>query len=309
MATVSEVAPQSLPEISAYDLEKRITGEEHATGLQDDLKEHSDDSGEFKQDGVKKVEAITQVWSRKILIATFILLYLVSFVDNLLQSVQSNLTASVTSAFGKHGLLAATSIVASILGGVSKLTIAKIIDIWDRVSGFVFMVFLITLGMIFKATCKSVETYAAAQTLYCVGHLGLLYIIDVVLADMTTLQNRAIITGINSTPTIATTAIRYFGQYKWPSFAGIPFCVLGTALLIHFRTLSSSVGYLVMCQLFNGISSGIWTMTAQLAVMSTVNHQEVAVALALWSMFVSIGAAIGIDIAGALWTSIFPTEL
>lgn len=55
-----------------------------------------------------------------------------------------------------------------------------------------------------KAVCKNVETYAAAQTLYWVGHLGLGYIIDVVIADMTTLKNRMIIFGLTSTPTIAT---------------------------------------------------------------------------------------------------------
>ena len=73
MATVTAAAPQPVPEVSAYDLEKHITGEQHATELHEDLKENVDSSSEFKQDGVKKVEAITQVWSRKMLVATFIL--------------------------------------------------------------------------------------------------------------------------------------------------------------------------------------------------------------------------------------------
>ncbi len=90
----------------------------------------------------------------------------------LLQSVQSNLTPYVTSAFSSHGLLATTGIVSSVLGGVFKLTIAKIIDIWGRIQGFLAMVLLITIGMIMKATCQNVETYAAAQTLFWVGHLG-----------------------------------------------------------------------------------------------------------------------------------------
>ena len=56
-----------------------------------------------------------------------------------------------------------------------------------------------------KATCKNVQTYAAAHTIYWVGHIGLLYVIDIMLADMTTLRNRMLIIGINGTPTIATT--------------------------------------------------------------------------------------------------------
>jgi MFS family permease len=123
----------------------------------------------------------------------------------LLQSVQSNLIPYVTSSFAQHGLLATTGIVAAVLGGVSKLAIAKIIDIWGRVEGLAAMLFLIVIGMIMKATCQNVEMYAAAHTLYWVGHLGLTYIIDVVLADMTTLKNRAIMFGVNAFPTVATT--------------------------------------------------------------------------------------------------------
>lgn len=132
-------------------------------------------------------------------------LYLVSFVDSLLQSVQYALTPYVTSAFSQHGLLATTSIVSSVLGGVWGLAVAKVIDIWGRLEGFVAMIFLIVLGMIMKATCNSVQMYAAAHTLYWVGHGGLIYVIDVVLADMTTLQNRMIMITLNGTPLIAST--------------------------------------------------------------------------------------------------------
>lgn len=130
---------------------------------------------------------------------------MVTFVDMLLQSVQSNLVPFVTSAFNKHGLLATTGIVATIIGGVCKLTIAKVIDIWGRCEGFIVMVVLVVIGMIMKATCVNVEMYAAAHTLYWVGHLGMQYIIDIILADTTTLKNRIIMYGINATPTIATT--------------------------------------------------------------------------------------------------------
>lgn len=90
------------------------------------------------------------------------------------------------------------------MNGVSRPTIAKIIDIWGRVEGFFSMLLLIVLGMIMKATCRNVETYAAAHTLFWVGHLGLMYIVDIIVADITTLRNRMIIFGVNSTPTICT---------------------------------------------------------------------------------------------------------
>lgn len=130
-------------------------------------------------------------------------LYLVSFVDTLLVSIQGNLNPYITSEFGQHGLLATISIVSSILGGTSSFTVAKIIDIWGRLEGFLFMLLLIVVGLIMKATCENVETYAAAHTLYWVGHLMLLYIISIIIADMTSLRNRMVLITLTGTPTIA----------------------------------------------------------------------------------------------------------
>ncbi|KAH6885195.1 major facilitator superfamily domain-containing protein [Thelonectria olida] len=505
MATINSMAPQPTAEVPAAvtnEIQKQLSHQEN-----DPEKPELNDEEAQKQDGVKRVEAITTVWTKQVLVVMFILLYLVSFIDQLLQSVQSTLIPYITSAFDQHGLLATTGIVATIIGGVCNLTIAKIIDIWGRVEGFLVMLLLVVIGMIMKATCTNVEMYAAAHTLYWVGHLGLGYVITIILADITSLRNRMILFGINSTPIIATTfagpriadlfytnvnfrwafgaflimqvffcipvaviflwskrkaiaagvypqrvanrnawesfkyyfiqfdvigmmltvfgwsllllpfslvyyapngwktgyiiamivlgvvllvtfvlyerflapvpyipwkflkdrtilgaclvygimfcsiftwdayyssylqvvhnlditisgyvlnsfslmssfigpfvglAIRYIGTFKWPSIAMTPFAIMGTALLIHFRTPESGVNWLVMCQLFNGIYSGVWALTAQLAIMASVTHQEIAVSIALFGLFGSIGAAMGFAIAGGLWTNILPQQL
>lgn len=126
-----------------------------------------------------------------------------SFVDYLLVAIQGALNPYITSHFERHGLLTAVSIVASIAGGSSTLTLAKIIDIWGRVQGFACMVLLVIIGLIMKAACKNMETYVAAHTLYWVGHLNMMYCIDIMLADMTTLRNRMLMLGLNGTPNIA----------------------------------------------------------------------------------------------------------
>lgn len=132
-------------------------------------------------------------------------LFTVSFVDLFLVAVQTSLNPYITSAFGRHGLLATVSIVPTIIAGTARLTIAKIIDLAGRVEGFIFMVFLAVVGCIIKATAQNIETYIAAHTLFWTGHLGLMYVIDVMVSDMTTLRNRSIILTVNYTPIIATT--------------------------------------------------------------------------------------------------------
>ena len=65
----------------------------------------------------------------------------------MLQNTQWSLEPYITSSFSQHGLLATTSVMSSIIGGVSKLTIAKIIDIWGRVEGFALIIVLLVMGM------------------------------------------------------------------------------------------------------------------------------------------------------------------
>ncbi|KAJ5129170.1 Major facilitator superfamily domain general substrate transporter [Penicillium bovifimosum] len=474
------------------------------------------DSAEF-QGGVQRVRAMTTTWSTKTLVLMFILtkvntpsanrLYLVSFVDALLGSVEGSLNPYITSSFDKHGLLTVVSVVSTILGGSSTLSLAKIIDVWGRVEGFLLMLLLVTIGMIMKATCTSMEMYTAAHTLYWVGHIGLIYVVDIMLADMTSLRNRMLILGINGTPGIAsvfagpkianlfytnldfhwafgafaimlvgvsspaavvmlvmqrraertgvlekarsgrvwwqsvahyciefdvigiilitaafslillpfsiasygpkgwatgyiiamevlgvacipvfyiweryyspvqflpwrylkeptiigscllygvmfisvfawnsyfgsylqvvnrldiTTAgyvlnsfsltafifnpiigllIRYTGDFKWTAMAGVPIFLLGTALLIPFRTPDTHVGLLTMVQILVGLGTCLFTVCGQIAVMASVRHQDIAVVMAIWGLFGSIGASVGIAIAGGMWNNILLDQL
>ncbi|OQD89626.1 hypothetical protein PENANT_c002G09136 [Penicillium antarcticum] len=489
------------------DAERAMELNEGVNHPSDDKASLSDaDSAEF-QGGVQRVRAITASWDKKTLILMFILLYLVSFVDAMLSSVQSSLNPYITSSFDSHGLLPVVSVVSTILGGSSKLTLAKIIDIWGRVEGFLFMLLIIVIGLIMKATCTSMEMYTAAHTLYWVGHIGLTYVVEIMLADMTTLRNRMIMLGINGTPGIATTfagpkvaalfyanlnfrwafgafciilvgvcipvavvmlwmqrkaekngmlekehsgrswwqsiayyfvqfdvigiilitaafslillpfsinsyapkgwasgyiitmevigvvcipafyvweryfspvqflpwkylkeptiigssllygvmfistftwntyfssylqvvnrldittanyvlnaysltsfifspifglVIRYTGEFRWTAMAGIPIFLLGTALLIPYRQPGTDVGTLTMTQILVGLGSCMFTVCGQIAIMATVTHQEVAVVMAIWGLFGSIGAAVGSAIAGGMWNNMLEGEL
>ncbi|OMP86129.1 Siderophore iron transporter mirB [Diplodia seriata] len=168
-----------------------------------DAETSSDEESIRIQDGVKRVEAITQAWTTKALIITGVFIYICSFVNSLQQQITTNLGVYVTSSFMLHSLYSTTSVLSSVIGGVSKFPIAKIIDIWGRVEGFILMTVLCTIGLVMMAACENVETYAAAQVFYWVGYNGMGYVINVFLADMTSLRNRMILYGLNSTPFIA----------------------------------------------------------------------------------------------------------
>lgn len=87
------------------------------------------------------------------------------------QTTTGTLTPYVTSSFQMHSLTAATSIMSSIIGGLFKLPLAKILDIWGRPHGFALMIVCMEIGLIMMAVCENVETYAAAQVFYWLGYV------------------------------------------------------------------------------------------------------------------------------------------
>lgn len=94
---------------------------------------------------------------------------MIYFVSAMQSSVSGAMRPYVTSAFQQHSTTAAVDIMSSIVGGLSKLPLAKVLDIWGRPQGYALMMFSVTLGLVMMAGCNSVETYAAAQVFYWIG--------------------------------------------------------------------------------------------------------------------------------------------
>ncbi|EEQ85362.1 MFS siderochrome iron transporter 1 [Blastomyces dermatitidis] len=156
------------------------------------------------QDGVRKIQATTQVWSRRHLIFAYVMIWVIAFVDTMQQGMSNSLLPYVTSSFQLHSLTAATGIMSSIIGGLIRLPLAKVLDIWGRPQGFLIMVGTLTIGLIMMAACNNVQTYAAAQVFYWVGYNGMTYTISIFIADTSALKNRALMFAFVSSPYIAT---------------------------------------------------------------------------------------------------------
>lgn len=461
------------------------------------------------QAGVQGVEAIAIVWSKTSLIIIYILIWIVYFVVLMQQGAEAALNPFVTSAFQQHSLTPTVGILASVIGGVCNLTVAKILDIFGRPQGYAMSLVITTIGLIMMAATTNVEMYAAAQVFWTVGNNALLYTVNIFVADTTRLHNRGLMTALTSSPNIITTwlggpistafldgpgwrwcfgafsiivpvlclplfcmlmfnyfkakkqgivtstrtatksslqqflyycrefdaiglllltaglalfllpfnlyalqplgwrspliicllvfgflltvafalwerffapvtfipysllldrnmigacmlgmvlfisffcwnsffssflqvvndlnvteasyvvqiyglgsslfsiatgvVIRYTGRFKAITLYGaIPLYTLFMGLMIYFRRPDMNVGYIIMCQIFISVAAGVVIITSQMAAMTAASHQYIAVVVAILSMFSSIGGAIGLTIAGAIWQAVFPIKL
>ncbi|KAF2140105.1 uncharacterized protein K452DRAFT_273631 [Aplosporella prunicola CBS 121167] len=176
---------------------------------------------DHNQEGVERIEAITSTWSWQALATVLCFIYIFTFMQALFSSATGQLAAYVTSSFHDHSLISTVSVLSSVIGGVAKFPIAKILDVRGRIEGFILMTVFCTLGLLLTASCTNVETYAAGQVFYAIGSGGMSQCITIFLADITQLKNRMIAYGLNSTPYIATTfagpalASRYLGGAGW----------------------------------------------------------------------------------------------
>ncbi|KAI1487056.1 major facilitator superfamily domain-containing protein [Biscogniauxia mediterranea] len=198
--TVPTEAPVTEKTPNENDKEAGVVSQQHPNDNDSD----GDAISAEAQAGVKKIEATTKVWSKSHLIAAYIGIWIIYFVDAMQQGTGTLLTPYVTSAFQEHSLTATTSVFSSLIGGISKLTLAKILDVWGRPQGYVITVFLMTIGLIMMAACQNVETYAAAQVFYWVGYNGISYTLSVFIADTSSLKNRGFMLAFVSSPYIAT---------------------------------------------------------------------------------------------------------
>lgn len=152
----------------------------------------------------------------------------------------------VASALGFHSLSAAVTIVSSIIGGITKLPLAKILDLWGRPQGLTIMLIIWVLGFIMTASAHSIETYAAANVFFSVGAQGVSYCVTIFIADTSTLRNRPLALAFATSPYIITPwmagpiadSVRSGLGWRWGFgiFAiVIPFVVLPLSALFLFN--------------------------------------------------------------------------
>ncbi|KAL4899891.1 hypothetical protein BDW74DRAFT_188773 [Aspergillus multicolor] len=160
--------------------------------------------GQEQQDAVRVADAITATWSRKSLIITYASMWMLYFVNGLNNNLTSNLSAYITSDFSAHSLLTVISVVTSVMGAACPMPIAKILNLWDRTVGVCIMILIAIMGLVMMACCNNVATYCAAQAFYTVGFTGVIFCVDVLTADTSSMRNRGIAYGFTSSPYIIT---------------------------------------------------------------------------------------------------------
>ncbi|KAI0334669.1 MFS general substrate transporter [Cubamyces sp. BRFM 1775] len=150
--------------------------------------------------GVRAVEAADLVFGKTSRWFLFIGIALASYVYSLDNQTTSNYLAFATSHFGAHTLISSLQVAQSILVACGKPIIAKVADVTSRGTAYLVVLIFYVLGYIVIALAPNVGAIAAGIVLYAIGYTGLQLLTSVIIADITTLQWRGIVSGMTSLP-------------------------------------------------------------------------------------------------------------
>ncbi|KAI0819605.1 drug:h+ antiporter [Trametes gibbosa] len=150
--------------------------------------------------GVRAVQAAEHVFGRRSRWFLFTGIALASYVYSLDNQTTSNYLAFATSYFGAHSLISSLQVAQSILVACGKPIIAKVADVTSRGTAYLVVLIFYVLGYIVIALAPNVGAVAAGIVLYAIGYTGLQLLTSVIIADITTLQWRGIVSGMTSLP-------------------------------------------------------------------------------------------------------------
>jgi len=196
------------PEQSTYDAGSDSLSLEERNEKEVELR--PDNVTKDAQIGQQKAEAVALVWPKTAVYGTYVWIWVAFVMLALQQGTTIQLNNAAYADFSLAPELTTAYILSSIIGGVLKLPIAKILNIWGRAEGFFIFVCVYLLGMIVVASTDGPSGFAAGYVLYWIGYGAVYLIMDVFVADTSGLRNRAFAFAFVSTPFICTafTALR-----------------------------------------------------------------------------------------------------
>ncbi|KAL6806397.1 major facilitator superfamily domain-containing protein [Trichoderma sp. SZMC 28013] len=153
---------------------------------------------------IEDFEAMTVPWKTSALVLAYIVIWLTYFVEGILSATTGIMTPYVTSTFAQHSFTPAVGILSNVIGGVTNLTLAKILDVFGRAHGLLFCTIIATSGLVMMSICNSVLGYATAQVFQTIGNNGILYSLTVLVADTSSMRNRGLVQAIVSSPNLVT---------------------------------------------------------------------------------------------------------
>lgn len=158
-----------------------------------------------KSPGVARIEAMNQVITRTDRIFLFIGVFLIAYAYGLDGTVRYTYQTYATASYASHSLLATINVVRSVIAAAAQPTAAKIADVFGRFELVCVSVAFYVIGTIVEACADNVDSFAGGSVLYQIGYTCVILLVEVIIADITSLRARLFFSYIPALPFVINT--------------------------------------------------------------------------------------------------------
>ncbi|KAI3019662.1 hypothetical protein CBS147347_8957 [Aspergillus niger] len=154
--------------------------------------------------GVKRIEALSSHLHILDRVFLFCGVFLIAYVYGLDGLLRGTYQPYATASYGLHSVLSSVDILRAVIAAAAQPTAAKIADVFGRVELILVSIFFYTLV---EASSSTVEQFAAGAVLYQIGYTAIILLVEVLVADVTSLRSRLLFSYIPTLPFLINTWI------------------------------------------------------------------------------------------------------
>lgn len=173
--------------------------------------------------GVARVAAISSRLTLSQRIVLFVSIFLVGYAYGLESQVRSTYQPYATASFSLHSYLATINVLRSVVAVAVQPTAAKVADVFGRFEVVAFSTVLYTLGITVEASSSSVEAFCVGAIVYQVGYTCIVLLLEVLIADFSSMRARVFFSYIPALPFVlntwisgnVTSAVLHATTWRW----------------------------------------------------------------------------------------------
>lgn len=158
-----------------------------------------------KSPGVIRVEALSSVMTLTDRIFIFFGVFLIAYAYGLDGTLRYTYQPYATASFDDHSLLSSINVLRAVIAAAAQPTAGKIADVFGRVELICLSVFFYIIGTIVESVANDIQTFAGGAVIYQVGYTMVIFLVEVIIADITSTRARLLFSYIPALPFIINT--------------------------------------------------------------------------------------------------------
>ncbi|ROT38588.1 MFS general substrate transporter [Sodiomyces alkalinus F11] len=157
--------------------------------------------------GTRRTAAISAQLTHTERIWLYLAIFLVGYSYGLDSQVRSTYQPYATSSLSLHSYHSTINVLRSVVAVASQPTAATLSDAFGRFHAVAFFTVLYTVGTAIEACANSVEAFCLGAVLYQIGYTAIILLLEVLVADVSSMRSRVLFSYVPAVPFIINTWI------------------------------------------------------------------------------------------------------